>query len=133
MDNATMIPPAELAKRVLARIVDDPDCHRQTTWVRAPGGRCSEWTVAGAVWALDLIRAGRCGTTACAAGWAVIEALDMGAALNPADSIRTAAADLLGLDPATEAQYLFAGSADRGMVVDALAAIADGRRPCLWA
>ena len=128
---STLIPPAEVAKRVLHRIETEPDSHEQSVWVRWPG-RPPEpvLAVSGAEMALDAIRAGRCGTAACVAGWAVIEALDMGAALDPAEHISDAAAAVLGLDPGgADATAMFYSGALRHNVTRALAAIAAGRRP----
>lgn len=96
----------ELAKRVLYRIETEPEAHEQESWVRYPDpesvlgdGRMPGCTVGGAWRALSLMRRGECGTTACVAGWAVIEALDMGADLNPDSHIDTIAAGLFGIAP----------------------------------
>ena len=133
MTDTMLTPPAEIAKRVLHRIETDPASHEQGLWVNWPGivqrlddGMAGERVEAAAT-ALAHVRAGGCGTTACVAGWAVIEALDMGAEVDMSLSISVAAAGLLGFQPGeAEAGDLFSAAADRGLVTDTLAAIAEG-------
>ena len=147
MSAVQLTTPPEVAKRVLHRIETEPESHNQTQWVNWPGcwadidddGRWGvygedDWDlhVGAAALAVDATGGVRCGTTACIAGWAVLEALDQGAELDMAMSIREAAAGLLGLagpDGAGAANLLFAGHAGRPFVTAALAGIAAGEPP----
>ena len=127
--------PRQLAARVLARI--EAGEHDQGIWVAWPGA--AEWEAvhgpAGYVAEAGLARGHLgCGTTACAAGWAVLEALEAGYGLDHDEAIDEAAARLLGIDPLIDhidlpgggGRHLFCGHTTEAEVKAGLAAIADG-------
>lgn len=92
---------SELIKRVIYRIENEPESVELTGWLRTyydNGDVCSFDTVGDAQSALR--RGELCNTTACVAGWLVVEAIDMGAALDdPYENIDYAAARLLDIRP----------------------------------
>ena len=106
------ITPQELAERVMHRIEHEPETVDMTAWIRRRRGvmAFSGSTVDHAAWAVADIRRGGCATVACVAGWTCIEAIDMGADLEPFHSIDLAASRLLGIRPytaSTEGEHLF--------------------------
>ena len=118
--------PPQLAARVLDRIAAGE--HDQRVWVEWPGGVF----LGGVVRVADVDQARGyvgCGTTACAAGWTVIEAIEAGYRPDPDEVIDEAAARFLDIDPLSEHPdrcHLFSGAATEDEVQAGLAAIADG-------
>ena len=127
-DVALAITPSEAAKRVAHRIRTSPEGWDQLLWVSHPSTPFTSFDFKGchvytAAAALNRIQAGDCGTTACVAGWAVIEALDAGAGIPSHTHIRDAARSVLGLS-SDDADDLFKSSNSDSYVLSRLDQIA---------
>ena len=128
---ASAVTPAELARRVAARLRRHPEPWDQATWLHCDehGPLCH---YVFDVWLHidDLMNEdGHCDTTACVAGHTVAEALAAGVSVNEYDHIRDAAAELLGLGPVAEDRLpaMFKENATLEDVLQALDDIASRR------